>query len=342
MKYKAIALPALLAATALAGCKSNDPEPPMAPYANVYKATYASAAKETIDKALAKPGDKIQGGVAPVDQNYTANPTVNALGKPQAVEIEKTADGYIMRAGGEEVVFTDADYAGGVYEQRKLNSDSKLRTLGALYAMNDDTKTALSSSSGSMVPLGFYMRVEEGAGAATADSKRGLQGYMVVGLETDPSAMPKTGKASYSGFGRIDAHAKSINYDTPGAIEHVDYRGDAELEADFGKETVSGTVQIKDRRIRMIDGDTGWVDVSGNNAELALKPAKIVQNGFASELDKNGAAGTMMQADGISADTEAEAIGRFYGNDAGQVGAIVAGEGTSHVITGVIYGDRNP
>ncbi|UUP19636.1 transferrin-binding protein-like solute binding protein [Nitratireductor thuwali] len=340
-------LTVLMAASALAGCgggtaKLLNP----APYADVYNATYASAEKDVMSKVLAKAGDTIEGGAISARNGYSdaldADEVV--LQEPEAVKIEKTADGYILHASGEKVAFTAAEDKGGYYELVVKNQNGHDRTIGYFYAAFDDL-AALQASDSSMVPLGYGIRVKDGDAAATADDADGfVNGFTIVGLETNPSAMPKTGTASYQGGAQIQAHPKVVDYDpgAPDMVERIRYRGDAMLSADFGAGTVSGTVALNDRRFSYTKSPNSSNDPTVAGAALTLETADIIGNGFSSELTANAAAATQMATDGISADTQATAVGRFYGTDAGQVGAIVGGEGTSHVITGVLAGDRTP
>ncbi|EKF19153.1 transferrin-binding protein-like solute binding protein [Nitratireductor pacificus] len=340
MKYKAIALPALMAATALAGCKSGDPEPPMAPYANVYKATYATEATDTMAQLFSAAGKKLEGGTAPFVSTYddVANKDKSEAGDPTPVKVEKTANGYSFEVAGEKVSFTDADLQGNgdYYETSALNSNNQMRTMASVAALNGKTKEALESGTSSMVPLNYYMRYKPGADAATADDSGGVAGYAIVGLETKPTALPSTGKATYQGRGRIEARAKSYDYDTD--TWRVRYIGDATMEADFGAKTVSGSIAVDEHRAQ-VGGNNTTTDVSGQGAVVMFKPGQIVQNGFTSELEGNAALNTMIQNDGLG-QVEAEAYGRFYGKDGGQIGAVIAGESATHDISGVVFGDR--
>lgn len=335
-------LTVLMAASALAGCgggtaKLFNP----APYADVYNATYASAEKDVMSKVLVNPGDTIEGGAAPVKTTFDTPD--DGLDEPQSVKIEKTNDGYILYAAGESVEFTSTELQpDGFYELKTKNMNGDDRTIGYFFPAFG-TLADLSSSDTAMVPLGYGVRVKNGPDAATADDADGFsQGFTIVGLETNPSDMPTTGTATYQGGARIEAYVKNPDYDV-NEPDRVRYRGMTTLDADFGAKTVAGKVVLKDSRITYTQSGAGPVnDISASGAEIALETADIIGNGFSSELTANAAAATQMATDGISADTQATAVGRFYGTDAGQVGAIVGGEGTSHVITGVLAGDRTP
>ncbi|TCD16254.1 transferrin-binding protein-like solute binding protein [Oricola cellulosilytica] len=346
MKYWNTLVCLLAAGTGLAGCGTTS-TPALAPYASAYDATYASVVVDAISKHLVNPGDKLEGGAVTSAEAF-GGPSIVSLKAPAKVEIEKTADAYILRYAGEEVTFTATDLqTGGFYEQKMNDSSGTPRTIGYLFALvAGTTPDALSAPDSAMVPIGFGVRTNS-KGTVTADDADGFSnGFGFVGLETAPSDMPKTGAAVYKGYGRIDAYNKQVDFSVAGNENRRVYSGDSTLEADFGAGTVSGRVDLSEARRRITDGSGGLsetrTDISGQGASVLLDSAAIVQNGFASDLSLNAAAETSLAADGISADTEAVAVGRFYGTGAGEVGAVIAGEGTSHVITGAVTGYKQP
>ncbi|WP_265517489.1 transferrin-binding protein-like solute binding protein [Nitratireductor luteus] len=342
MKSRTTALPIILAASALAGCGgATTGTIATAPYADAYQATYASAAVDVMSKVLVNTGDTIEGGAAPVKTIFDTPD--DRLDEPQSVKIEKADDGYILHAAGETVEFTSTElHPDGYYELIEKNMNGDDRTIGYFFPAFG-TLADLEASDTAMVPLGYGVRVKDGNAPATADDADGFsEGYTIVGLETDPSHMPTTGSATYEGDARIEAYVKNADYniDEPSRVR---YRGTTKLNADFGAGTVAGNIVLKDSRVSHTQSGNGAVnDISANGAEIALGQADIIDNGFSSELTANAAAAAQMAADGISDDTEATAVGRFYGTDAGQIGAIVGGEGASHVITGVLAGERTP
>ncbi len=326
---------------AVSGCGgSNLGSLPIAPYADTYKASYASSTLQKMEDLLKEPGDKVQGVAIPNERNFGSE--TQKSGTPQSVEIEKTTDGYIMRVAGEEVEFTQAELVNNnEYALIASNSQGQPRTIGLLFPMtNERIDQALSSSQTAMVPLGYGVR-KNSEGGSVADGNEYFEGYAIAGLETDPSSMPKTGTASYSGFGRIEAMTKSYSFDNDD-IEMVRYQGDATINADFGAGTVAGAVDLSQRRISRADsGNDPYNDISAQGAKLVLQETDIIGNGFSANVEGNAATETLMANDGISADTKAQAIGRFYGENASQVGAVISGEGSTHTVQGIVYADRN-
>lgn len=315
---------------------------PIAPYANTYKASYASSTVQKMDDLLKDPGDKVQGLAVPVlSQDTGAGSDTLSNGKPQSVQITKTSDGYEMEFAGQKVAFTQAELVDNdFYRLRQLDSNNNLRTVGHVFSLEGPVPEALSSTQTSMVPLGFGVRVNSEGGPAV-EGNDFAHGFAIVGLETNPASMPKTGSATYSGSGRIEARPTTIDWNSDG-VDYIRYRGDTAFTADFGSGKVSGTLDLHDRRTTLVQsGNQPTEDITALGAELTLQETDIIQNGFSTTVVNNAAADGLFGNDGISSDTKTQAVGRFYGEDAGQIGAVVTGGGSSHTISGVVYGDRD-
>jgi hypothetical protein len=333
MKSNVVLGSVLLSASVLTGCGSNSGnDDPIPPFAGVYTPRTATADVNSMAAAYAA-SPRLQSGVAPVVSTF-GNPTVRSLADPASIELEKTADGYILRYDDESVTFTDAD----VVVDPVDGFDDYQAAGGSISAVaRSGTRSALESTTSAMVPLQFNISTNS-QGQATPGVRDGqAQGYTIFGLETAGANMPRTGSATYTGRARIDAYSREVTGD-PLQVDRIRYSGDVTMSADFGAGTVAGEIDVTQRRTRAGGVQTPNADISASGAAIGLAQTQIIGNGFETTLVNNDAANLIMAADGISADTEASAVGRFYGNNAGEIGAIIAGEGTSHVITGLVTG----
>ncbi len=332
---------ALLAvSTMLAGCGTTGSGTDGSSLTKPSDPTYATADKDAVGKALAAPGDKVSTITRAVHSTFNDNDDTQKLDTVKQVQVTKTADGYNLKYGNAEVALTEKDYANGGYDSQFVRSNGQTRTLAFLSAWNGDTKTELSSSSAAMVPFRFGVRLKDDkAGGGNVGEANGFaRGFAFAGLETDPSAVPKTGTATYKGGSVVEAVSK-VQPSNATTTDYVRYEGDATLTANFDAGTVLGTSYVGSRQVKLTDGTSTSTNISGQNAAFQFN-GKIEGNAFTiPQLDANDAAQAELASQGITnADVDGE--GRFFGNDARSVGAILTGDSKDHVLTGMIYGSK--
>lgn len=304
-------------------------EPPLQG-ASLYTPDYATASRNTLAAAFAADGDSLQSAAAPV--------RVTAEGRkaddPANVTVTKKGDGYTFKYRNAEVSFSNADFVADDGEYVK-NVGSSTAYFGS---MGGNGSGDISSASAAMVPLTFALPMN-GDGIGSTTSNGFVNGFAIVGLETNPSEMPKSGSATYSGGSMVNLYPNVVGSGTD--VSRLRYTGDATLTADFGAATVNGTIDVKQGRVYRHDGSRVTTDLTGAGQKIDMGTSKIVQNGFdIDQLTSNAAFAAELAGKGV-AEVDVGGSGRFYGADAGSVGAIVSGGGTTHQVTGIITGDRN-
>ncbi|MGR3570339.1 transferrin-binding protein-like solute binding protein [Brevirhabdus sp.] len=306
--------------------------------------TQATPTLNQVNQALDTSGKSLQGMTVAVQEKFGSNGpnTLKSL-DPSTFEIERTATGYTIKVAGESYTFTDAQVNGGAYEVKMKNTAGQDRTLAFFFSEQDDTARELKTNNTALVPLFYGIRTNS-QGTATANNSDGfITGASLVGLETAPSAMPKTGKATYNGRTRFEFRNRSADYSTGAANQQVRlrYRGGATITADFGAGTVSGNAKLEEKREGFTKTQATTTNIATRGAAVTFTGAKISDNGFSPDLVTNTAADTQFSADGINlSDFKGKSYGRFYGNAAQQVGVLTTGESSTHTLTGTITGTR--
>lgn len=311
-----------------------------------FMATQATPTLNQVNQALNTSGKSLQGATVAVQERFgsSGQSTLKSL-DPSAFEIERTATGYTIKVAGESYTFTDAQVNGGSYEVKMKNTAGQDRTLAFFFSANDDITRELKTNNTALVPLFYGIRTNS-KGTATADDADGfITGASLVGLETAPSAMPKTGTATYNGRTRFEFRNRSVDYSTGAAKQQsrLRYKGGATITADFGAGTVSGNAKLEEKQ-ESFNADrfpSTTTNIAAQGAAMTFTGAKISGNGFTPDLETNPAADTQLRADGVNlSDFKGESFGRFYGNAAQQVGVLTVGESSTHTVTGVITGTK--
>ena len=326
-----------------------------APYANLYKASYATEGKN-IGNTLDAPGKAIESiGVASrskfgdetdtlvneepkkliLERLFPNNSNARAaMAQPEAL--------FKLTYGNATVTFTEADLRGEEMDQYLeklyLNEDDEERTIAYLYSLQGDI---FDIENKIVVPLGFGFRLkEDGTSADGDDDSAGFaNGYTLIGLETNPDAMPKDRTATYEGGAQFRLDNKVETYDSAG-IDRVRLFGDSTMTANFSTGKITGELDFYESEVRDYSDDN---EIDERNeltdATVALS-GDIVSNGFTLDLEANEGAQEALAEFGIT-DLEAEGAGRFYGTEAEAIGALVTGESTNYLLNGVIWGDEN-
>jgi len=281
--------------------------------------------------AFAAAGDKLESGTGAVRRTFGNPDDTHSLDQPTKVTVTKTANGYDLAYGEASFSFTDSDLVDGYYEKETANSSA------SLFALEGDTDVALSSPR-AMVPLGFGAALDGDDAAGTDDATSQLAGYTVVGLETNPDDMPNSGTATYTGKGRFDFYNKSFEAGSED-VRRIRYGGNSSITADFDAATVNGQVDVTNRVVRLGDGTNTADDISAKGASVGFE-SNIVENGFVIDEMLGNAALEAELADVGIGEVEAGGEGRFYGENAESVGAVISGESETAAMTGIIYGDE--
>lgn len=109
---------------------------------------------------------------------------------------------------------------------------------------------------------------EQGAFGASADASNALQNDAFDAVETDPTRIPVSGSATYSGFFSANA---DLDNDTEGSISII---GETELTVDFGGTSGASSGTLTGTANNFVDEDdvpvTGTLDLAGtySNADL--------------------------------------------------------------------------
>ncbi|WP_411037433.1 transferrin-binding protein-like solute binding protein [Shinella sp. BYT-45] len=341
----------LLMSAALVGCKStesatgSDSGPEVT---KLYTPTYATDARNSMAAAYAEEGASLESKTKAIRQAFgddtAGEPDTYTLDDTRKVELAKSGAGYVFKYGDAEFTLTDADYVsdpeGGYYDKSATNSDGDLRFLASLYSLTGDTKGDLASPTRVMVPLGFGVRMQgnNAGGVEPGEADSTVEGFMIAGVETNPSDMPTSGTATYNGQSRFDIYAKESTYGTSD-VQQIRYSGDSAISANFDAGTVSGEALLERRRVRLADDTTTTDDISGAGVKVSFD-STLTQNGFEiDDLKANAAAEAELASQNIG-QMEVGGEGRFYGRNAESVGVIVAGSSEDHVMTGTMFGDK--
>jgi C-lobe and N-lobe beta barrels of Tf-binding protein B len=332
-------------APVLAACGSSSAIIGKAPFSDLYMANYAEEG-ETIGSVLSGPGKALESATVSTRIFFGDRDVVRQSPGKLIIERLGGAPGssepfYKVTYGDIEVIFTgkdietDDDYSW--LKKIGLSNEDEERTIAELYSLNGDN--IFEQGDQIMIPVGYGLRVKRDGTLGTADRASGfVDGYSIIGLETNPNAMPKDRTATYEG----GAEFKLRNQvETEGAgIDEIRFNGDSEMQANFTSGKVSGSVLItrsviEDYDIDRVEND----DLEDLNAQVALS-GDIISNGFTLGLDTNAAADTLLADVGIT-DLTAEGAGRFYGTEAQAIGALISGESKNYLLNGVIWGNRD-
>jgi hypothetical protein len=326
-----------------------------APYANLYKASYATEGKN-IGNTLDAPGKAIESIGVGTKSTFGDGTTTLVNNDPKKLILERLFPDnngakaalaqpealFKLTYGNASVTFTEADLRGEEMDQYLeklyLNEDDEERTIAYLYSLEGDI---FDIEDKIVVPLGFGFRLKEDGTSATNDEE-GVgfaNGYTLIGLETNPDTMPKDRTATYEGGAEFRLDNKVETYDSAG-IDRVFLYGDSTISANFSTGKVTGELDFHESRIRD-NSDEDEIDEKNelNNVKVALN-GDIVSNGFTLDLEANEGAQEALADLGIT-DLEAEGAGRFYGTEAEAIGALVTGESTNYLLNGVIWGNEN-
>lgn len=345
------ALAVLLMSAALVGCKSagsatgSDSGPEVT---RLYTPTYATDTKNSMATAYSQEGSALESKTKAFRQVWGDDSVGEAdtysLEDTKKVELAKSGTGYVFKYGDAEFELTDGDYVsdpqGGYYDKMVVNSNGDTRYLASLYSLTGDAKADLSSSTRVMVPLGFGVRMQgnKAGGAEPGDADSQVGGFMIAGVETNPSDMPTSGTATYNGRSRFEIHAKKSVFGTSD-VQQIRYDGGSAISANFDAGTVSGEALLERRRVRLANDTTTTNDISGAGVKVSFD-SKLAGNGFEiDDLETNAAAEAELASQNVG-QMEVGGEGRFFGRNAESVGVIVAGSGENHIITGTMYGDK--
>jgi hypothetical protein len=344
MKTKMMQL-VLLATVApmLAACGSNGGVSAKAPFADIYKASYAEEGK-TIGSVLSGPGKTMESLAVSATQYFGDGDVVGQTPGKLIVEYldtggtDDTDPVYKITYGGASVTFTRADLEdgglGGWLEKIGLTTDNQERTIAYIYSLDG---SSLEPGDQIMIPVGYGLRLKRDGTLGSADSASAfVDGFSIIGLETKPEAMPKDRTASYEGGANFALRNKQP---TEGeGIDEIRFGGSSEMQANFSTGKLTGTVSMTEARVEDYGYDPIQADISDAGAKILLS-GDIVSNGFTLDMETNAAADDVLSEVGIT-DLTAEGAGRFYGTNAEALGALVTGSSTGYVLNGVIWAEE--
>ena len=337
----------------LAACGKNGVAGGIAPFAGLYKASYATEGKN-IGNTLDAPGKAIEGvGVASqVKYGDDVDALSNEAPKKLILErlfpnnssgraaISEPAALFKLTYGNASVTFTEADLRGEEMDQYLeklfLNEDDEERTIAYLFSLEGDIFNIQNKI---VVPLGFGFRLkDDGTSAGSDENSAGFaNGYTLIGLETNPDTMPKDRTATYQGGAQFRLDNKVETFDSAG-IDRIRLSGDSTMSANFSTGKVTGELDFYEARITD-NNDEGGIDDKNELTDATVSlTGDIVSNGFTLDLVANAGAQEALAGFGIT-NLEAEGAGRFYGTEAEGIGALVTGESTNYLLNGVIWGE---
>ena len=134
-----------------------------------------------------------------------------------------------------------------------------------------------------------------------ASTSRG--GYVAHGTRTETDDLP-TGAASYSGRAWVEI----LPADDTASSARSHLRGDLALNANFGADTVGGSISWNEKR------DPGQSSYQTTSRRWTMGNGTISDNRFTADLTESGDAGT-----------DVDMVGHFYGPAAAEAGGVLSG-----------------
>ena len=252
-----------------------------------------------------------KGGVAALASDYSAG-TIAPV--KVSFQMKQNANGQLsIIVDGIERAFTVADrdvdpnsgLTYGYYYQ-----DTGAQIWVGVWSYQGTLDQALNPAGTNYVQIwGFY--------ADMTQSGIGTTGFATIGTETTPAAISAlSGTATYAGPARLDVYPANT---TGGAANRTKFRGNLNMNVDFGSSTISGMIS------NMTVGQPGQPDTSFAGT-MALDPTAINSNGFAGTMTPDAA--TLAQIAGGATGTGTYG-GTFYGPSANQLGGTMTFSGTA-------------
>ena len=135
------------------------------------------------------------------------------------------------------------------------------------------------------------------------DASTSRSGYVAHGTRTEADDLP-TGTASYSGRAWVEI----LPADDAASSARSQLRGSLALNADFGAETVGGSISWNEKR------DPGQSSYQTTSRQWTVGNGTIAGNRFSADLTETGDTGT-----------DVDMVGHFYGPAAAEAGGVLEG-----------------